>query len=115
MDNILSILKTISLVDVATWVLVVLAAGFIGQFGRKFAEYLIERARLKKKARAGSETLQSAERKSELPAGNSGGGTADTGTYKQPIDSKAAKEKAKLEKKLAKAAAKQKKKAKKAE
>jgi hypothetical protein len=111
MDNILSILKTISLVDVATWVIVVLVAGFIGQFGRKFAEYLIERARRKRKAAAEAAHSQPTERKSELPAGSLGEETAGTETGKSSIDSKAAKEQAKIEKKLAKAALKQKKKA----
>lgn len=42
--------------QIMTWVLIVLAAGFIGQFGKSFATYLIERAR-KKKVLAASENF----------------------------------------------------------
>jgi len=38
--------------DVLKWVLAVLAAGFIGQFGRVMAMRLIERRRNKRKARS---------------------------------------------------------------
>ncbi len=38
--------------DVLKWVLAVLAAGFIGQFGRVLAMRLIERRRNKRKARS---------------------------------------------------------------
>lgn len=48
MNQIRLFLDAITFSDVATWVLIVLAAGFIGQFGRKFSEYLIERAKRKK-------------------------------------------------------------------
>jgi hypothetical protein len=34
--------------QVIKWVLIVLAAGFIGHFGKSFAEYLLARARKKK-------------------------------------------------------------------
>ena len=42
--------------QVIKWVIIVIAAGFLGQFGKSFATYLIERAR-KKKAHAASEKL----------------------------------------------------------
>lgn len=40
--------------QVIKWVIIVIAAGFLGQFGKSFATYLIERAR-KKKSRVASE------------------------------------------------------------
>jgi hypothetical protein len=42
--------------QIMKWVLIVLVAGFIGQFGKTFATYLIERAK-KKKLLAASERL----------------------------------------------------------
>lgn len=42
--------------QIIKWVIIVIAAGFLGQFGKSFATYLIERAR-KKKAHAASEKL----------------------------------------------------------
>ena len=36
--------------QIIKWVIIVIVAGFLGQFGKSFANYLIERAR-KKKAR----------------------------------------------------------------
>lgn len=41
--------------QVMKWVLIVLAAGFIGHFGRAFAEYLIGRARIRRGAEAKEE------------------------------------------------------------
>ena len=38
--------------DVLKWILLVLAAGFIGQFGRTFAQRLIERKRRERAAEA---------------------------------------------------------------
>jgi hypothetical protein len=43
--------------QIIKWVIIVIAAGFLGQFGKSFATYLIERAR-KKKAHAASEKLE---------------------------------------------------------
>jgi len=43
--------------QVIKWVIIVIVAGFLGQFGKSFANYLIERAR-KKKARMASEKLE---------------------------------------------------------
>ncbi|MGZ3578056.1 MAG: hypothetical protein ACXU9G_03430 [Syntrophales bacterium] len=40
--------------QVIKWVIIVIAAGFLGQFGKSFATYLLERAR-KKKSRVVSE------------------------------------------------------------
>jgi hypothetical protein len=34
--------------QIIMWVIIVIAAGFLGQFGKSFATYLIERARQKK-------------------------------------------------------------------
>jgi len=45
--------------QIIKWVIIVIAAGFLGQFGKSFATYLIERAR-KKKAHAASEELEGA-------------------------------------------------------
>jgi hypothetical protein len=43
--------------QVIKWVIIVIAAGFLGQFGKSFATYLIERAR-RKKARAAPEKVE---------------------------------------------------------
>jgi hypothetical protein len=43
--------------QIIKWVVIVIAAGFLGQFGKSFATYLIERAR-KKKAHAASVKLE---------------------------------------------------------
>ena len=43
--------------QIIKWVIIVIVAGFLGQFGKSFATYLIERAR-KKKAHAASEKLE---------------------------------------------------------
>ena len=43
--------------QIIKWVIIVIAAGFLGQFGKSFATYLIERAR-RKKAHAASEKLE---------------------------------------------------------
>jgi len=57
--------------QIIKWVIIVIAAGFLGQFGKSFATYLIERAR-KKKAHAASVKIgaisQHADRAS--PAGS---------------------------------------------
>jgi hypothetical protein len=42
--------------QIIKWVIIVIAAGFLGQFGKSFATYLIERAR-KKKSRVASEKV----------------------------------------------------------
>jgi hypothetical protein len=43
--------------QIIKWVIIVIAAGFLGQFGKSFATYLIERAR-RKKAHAAPEKLE---------------------------------------------------------
>lgn len=40
--------------QITKWIIIVIVVGFLGQFGKSFAPYLIERVR-KKKARAASE------------------------------------------------------------
>ncbi len=102
MNQIQSFLEQITFTQVATWALVVLVAGFIGQFGRKFAEYLIERAKRKKiqKQLLGNETGKQkpveAEKTDTLPA------VDDLGD-----STKEAKEISKQKKKAAKALTKQ--------
>ncbi len=85
------------------WILIVLLAGFIGQFGKSFAKHLMERSWLKKKERATKIDV-----------------TTSTGDLKHPEEAHRAvethsvhmspEEKAKQDKKLAKTLAKQKKK-----
>jgi hypothetical protein len=41
--------------QIIMWVIIVIAAGFLGQFGKSFATYLIERARQKKSHAASGE------------------------------------------------------------
>lgn len=84
------------------WVLIVLLAGFIGQFGKSLAKHLMEKARLKKKGSAP---------KAEEPASIVGSHTERTLGIQEPLPPPtSAEEKAKQEKKLAKTLAKQKKK-----
>lgn len=111
MDQLKSILDAVTLSTVLKWALVVLVAGFIGQFGRKFAEYLIERARIKKN-RSGLEPVKSrsSEAQENLPA-EGGGEIARNEKREEASDpSKEEKERLKAEKKAAKALIKQKKK-----
>ncbi len=105
MNLIRSFLEQITLAQVATWALVVLAAGFIGQFGRKFAEYLMERAKRKKIEKPspgnGSDKAKIAGAdKAEPSPGNDPSG----------VTAKEAKEISKQKKKAVKALAKQNKK-----
>ena len=53
--------------QVIKWVIIVIVAGFLGQFGKSFAKYLIERAR-RKKARAASEKLEASVNPPTEPA-----------------------------------------------
>lgn len=111
MDHVRSIIDAMTIAQAFKWALVVLVAGFIGQFGRKFAEYLIERARRKKKATAAAERALR-ESRSGPPETSSESVPQDAeGSKSLPDPSKEAKTKAKLEKKMAKAKAKQLKKA----
>jgi F0F1-type ATP synthase membrane subunit b/b' len=97
---------------IAKWVLIVLLAGFIGQFGKSFAKYLMERARRKKAAETAASvesnraeaslpgtsteaTLNETAREGELPA--------DTAKEEAKKRKKELKARAKLEKKEAKA------------
>jgi hypothetical protein len=41
-------MNSIDYQQIIMWVVIVIAAGFIGQFGKSFAAYLIEKARRKK-------------------------------------------------------------------
>lgn len=50
--------------QVIKWVLIVIVAGFLGQFGKSFATYLIEKAR-KKKALAASESKTVSDKQPE--------------------------------------------------
>jgi len=90
-------MNDINWLNILKWVLIVLLAGFIGQFGKSFAKHLMEKARLKRE----TEAMTSQERLKEVDAIN------DQGKTDLPEE---AKERAKQEKKLAKALAKQKKK-----
>jgi hypothetical protein len=83
--------------NILKWVLIVLLAGFIGQFGKSFAKHLMEKARLKRK----TEAAISQDRLKEVDSINDQGQTAVPGE---------ATDRAKQEKKLAKAISKQKKK-----
>ncbi len=44
-------LTELTLTTIMKWVLLVLAAGFIGQFGKSFATHLLDKARARKSAR----------------------------------------------------------------
>ena len=104
MDQLRSIIDTITFAEAMKWALVVLVAGFIGQFGRKFAEYLIDRARRKRKLKEETAAAQGESSNSER-------------AKKEPLPEKApetvlsaeedAKERQKQEKKKAKALSKQ--------
>ena len=95
---------------IAKWVLIVLLAGFIGQFGKSLAKHLMEKARLKK------EVLHQAEETTSPPVGEHIEGSPDgmkelsAGAVREVFQEEEAKQK----KKLAKALAKKKKKAAKA-
>jgi hypothetical protein len=85
------------------WVLIVLIAGFIGQFGKMFAKHLIERAKAKKaKELSGTEKqeviIETVDKKDISPE------------IPEDIPPEQMKERAKQEKKALKALSKQKKK-----
>ncbi len=71
------------------WVLVVVAAGFVGQFGRHLAKMILERRR---QARLDAEQVQSKR-----------AGDGELERVKMELEAKKAKDQAKLEKKQAKA------------
>ena len=86
------------------WVLIVLLAGFIGQFGKTFAKHLMEKTRLKKKGAA-------PKLEAEVPpSGGKGETERGSGTPAPPPFAISPEEHAKQEKKLAKGLVKQKKK-----
>jgi hypothetical protein len=84
------------------WILIVLLAGFIGQFGKSFAKHLMERSRLKRNERAAKIDITT----SAASQNNS----HETHRAVEPPPVMPPEEKAKQDKKLAKALAKQKKK-----
>ncbi|GEM_PF-4899185 len=77
-----------TLVEIGKWILLVLAAGFVGQFGKSLALVLLEKRKARKKSEAASDSSQPPQSFPERP------------------DPKAWKKKAKLEKKRLKAEAK---------
>ena len=88
---------------IAKWVLIVLVAGFIGQFGKTLAKHLMEKARLKKKGL--SPTVE------ETPSITGRARIENTPGPQEPLPSAISpEERTKHDKKLAKAQVKQKKK-----
>ncbi len=88
---------------IAKWILIVLLAGFIGQFGKSLAKHLMEKARLKKKG-----SLPKAEEVSSITGR---GRIEDAPGVQEPHPAAISPEaQAKLDKKLTKTLAKQKKK-----
>ncbi len=85
-----------TLVEVGKWVLLVMAAGFVGQFGKSLAQAILER----RKARKASASAPSPPRPPRVPQAPPG-----------EMDPKVLKKQAKLEKKRLKAEAKRAKKA----
>jgi len=88
---------------IVKWVLIVLLAGFIGQFGKSLAKNLMEKARLKKKG--SSRTIE------ETPPIAASGRIEGAPELQEPHPAAVSQgEKAKQDKKLAKTLVKQKKK-----
>jgi len=85
------------------WILIVLLAGFIGQFGKSFAKHLMERSRLKRNERAAKIDITTSA------ASQNNSHETHRAVEPPPVDMPP-EEKAKQDKKLAKALAKQKKK-----
>ncbi|MBW2648318.1 MAG: hypothetical protein JRC53_00640 [Deltaproteobacteria bacterium] len=91
---------------IAKWVLIVLLAGFIGQFGKSLAKHLMEKARLKRQGLPQSEETMPTPGREHIKG-------SPTGVKELPTDAGqdiSQEEKAKQEKKLAKTLAKQRKK-----
>jgi len=91
---------------IAKWVLIVLLAGFIGQFGKSLAKHLMEKARLKK------QVLSQSEETMHAPGGEHIKGSP-TGVKELPTDAGqdiSQEDQTKQDKKLAKTLAKQRKK-----
>ncbi len=96
-------MNEIDWLNILKWVVIVLVAGFIGQFGKSFAKHLMEKARRRgEKAADGDTEIVIAQ--NSLPEAEA---VPDEGRNLTPEE---AKERAKQEKKMAKAIAKQKKK-----
>ena len=85
------------------WILIVLLAGFIGQFGKSFAKHLMERSRLKRNERAAQIDITTSAASQNHPD------ETHRVVEPRPIDIPP-EERAKQDKKLAKTLAKQKKK-----
>jgi hypothetical protein len=96
-------MNDIDWLNILKWVLIVLLAGFIGQFGKSFAKHLMEKARLKRE--------KAIESKPEVVIPRDTLKEADS-IYDQgqALSLEEAKDRAKQEKKMAKAISKQKKK-----
>lgn len=97
-------MNDVDYMQIIKWVLIVLLAGFIGQFGKSFAKYLMERARRKKAA----EMTGLSEPKvpeTSLPGTTTPEQTADT-ENRNDVRTENAKEEAKKKKKELKALAK---------
>jgi hypothetical protein len=82
--------------QVIKWVIIVIAAGFLGQFGKSFATYLIERAR-RKKSRAASEKVEVSVNPPSEPAPRAT--TSETTEAEGKAEKKAGKALVKLRKK----------------
>ena len=102
-------MEGIDWLKVAKWVLIVLIAGFIGQFGKTFAKHLMEKLALRRRRRsAGPPPMERTEQGQAVPP------HAETAaTLPEPREitgAERSKEEAKRKKKEAKALVKQKKK-----
>jgi hypothetical protein len=53
--------------EVLKWVLIVLAAGFVGQFGKRLADHLIGRSRRRRVARERQQISRSPRAETRLP------------------------------------------------
>jgi hypothetical protein len=102
--EVIEFLSEIDWLKVMKWVLIVLIAGFIGQFGKMLANHFVAKARLKRKK---EEKLRS---RGETAGVETEPGSLKGGEAAPSPPAGSAKEKAKIEKKRLKALAKQKKK-----
>ena len=96
-------MNEINWLNIIKWVLIVLLAGLIGQFGKSFAKHMMEKARLKRGKAVESKT-EAAVPRDKLKEADL---THDRGQALSPGETK---DIAKQEKKMAKAIIKQKKK-----
>jgi flagellar biosynthesis/type III secretory pathway M-ring protein FliF/YscJ len=109
-------MSDIDYLRIIKWVLIVLLAGFIGQFGKSFAKYIMERTRRKKEAEmaapAESDGAEASPPATSTGAGESGKAgeeelSAELAQEEAKKKKKELKARAKLEKKEAKAAQKE--------